>query len=133
MKLSLYGIILFGALAVPAWPVHAAARTYADAKALADRDEGALSRIQSGDLLASQGVAIDRIVAQCSRTAGPGGMPPFVVVAALDAAGKVVKTWREGDSDFAACFDGKLGALSLFVPPHAPFYTSFEMSMSREH
>ena len=42
-------------------------------------------------------------------------------------------TWREGDSAFAACFERKLGALSLFVPPHAPFYASFEMSMSPEH
>lgn len=133
MKLGLYGIILLGVLFVPVLPVHAAAQSYADAKALADRDEAAVSRVQSSSLLASQGAAIDRIVPRCARTAGPGGMPPFVVVAELDATGKVVMTWREGDSNFATCFEGNLGTLSLFVPPHAPFYTSFEMSMSREH
>ncbi|WEN13642.1 hypothetical protein PY254_10290 [Rhodanobacter sp. AS-Z3] len=92
-----------------------------------------MTRLQSRDLLASQGAVIDRIVPQCAQTAGPGGMPPFVVVVELDAAGKVVMTWREGDSDFAVCFERRLGALSLMAPPHAPFYTSFEMSMSHEH
>lgn len=133
VKFSLCKILFLGALAVVAGPVFAAVHSYADAKALADRDEAAASKAQSGDLLASQGTAIDRIVPQCTWAAGPGGMPPFVVVAELDATGKVVRTWRAGDSAFATCFEKKLGTRWLFVPPHAPFYTSFEMSMTHEH
>jgi hypothetical protein len=125
-------ILLFAALAVSALPVFAAAQSYAEAKARADRDEASVSKTQSGALLESQGAAIDRIVPACARAMGPAGMPPFVVVVELDAAGKVVATWREGDSGFAVCFEKQLRALSLFAPPHAPFYTSFEMSMSRQ-
>lgn len=131
MKLRVRKIMFFGALAVLAGPLHAASLSFAEAKVLADRDESAVSRVQSAALLASQGEAVDRIVPQCSWLAGPGGMPPFIVVAELDASGRVVATWREGQSDFAVCFERKLGVRSLFVPPHAPFYTSFEMSMTR--
>lgn len=123
-------IILFAALVVSALPAFAATPTYSEAKALADRDEAAVSKTQSAALLASQKAAIERIVPACAGAMGPAGMPPFVVVAELDAAGKVVTTWREGSTDFAVCFEQRLGTLSLFVPPHAPFYTSFEMSMS---
>jgi hypothetical protein len=130
MEISMYRVILFAALAVSALPVFAAAPSYADAKALADRDEASVSKTQSAALLASQGAAIDRIVPACARAMGPAGMPPFVVVVELDAAGKVVATWREGDSDFAVCFEKQLSTRSLFAPPRAPFYTSFEMSMS---
>jgi hypothetical protein len=130
MEISMYRIILFAALAVSALPVLAAAQSYAEAKALADRDEASVSKTQSSALLASQGAAIDRIVPACARAMGPAGMPPFVVVVELDAAGKVVATWREGDSDFAVCFEKQLSTFSLIAPPRAPFYTSFEMSMS---
>lgn len=132
MKFRMYAIISFAVCALAAYPVFAATPSYAEAKTLADRDEAAVSRTQSADLLATQGAAIDRIIPQCAGTAGPSGMPPFVVVVELDAVGKVVTTWREGDSNFAVCFEQKLRALALFVPPHAPFYTSFEMSMSHE-
>ncbi|UJJ52603.1 MULTISPECIES: hypothetical protein [Rhodanobacter] len=130
MEIDMRRIIFFAALAVSVLPVFAAAQSYAGAKALADRDEASVSKAQSGVLLASQGAAIDRIVPLCERAMGPAGMPPFVVVVELDAAGKIVATWREGNSDFAVCFEKQLGTLSLFVPPRAPFYTSFEMSMS---
>ncbi|MCW0203770.1 MAG: hypothetical protein OJI74_18040, partial [Rhodanobacter thiooxydans] len=123
-------IILFAALAVSALPVFAATQSYADAKALADRDEASVSKAQSAALLASQKAVIERIVPACAGGVGPAGMPPFVVVVELDAAGKVAATWREGSSDFAVCFEQQLGTLSLFAPPRAPFYTSFEMSMS---
>lgn len=128
----MYRIILFAALAVSAFPVFATTQSYAGAKALADRDEASLSKTQSGALLASQEAVIDQIVPLCARAAGPKGMPPFVVVVELDAGGKIVATWREGDSDFAVCFEKQLSTLSLFAPPRAPFYTSFEMSMSRQ-
>lgn len=133
MKLPACRILLFAAFALLVCPAHAASLSFAEAKALADRDEAGLARVQSAALLASQGETVDRIVAQCSWLAGPGGMPPFVVVAELDAAGKVIATWRDGQSEFAACFEKKLRVRSLFVPPHAPFHTSFEMSMSKEH
>lgn len=133
MKFSICKMIFLGTLAVSVTPAFAAVHSYADAKTLADHDEAAATRVQTGDLRASQNAAIDRIIPQCVQTAGPGGMPAFVVVVELDASGKVLMTWRDGDSDFAACFERKLGMLSLFVPPHAPFYASFEMSMSPEH
>ncbi|MGY3038872.1 hypothetical protein ACVWWQ_000459 [Rhodanobacter sp. TND4EL1] len=133
MKFRTRTIILFAACVFAAHSAFAAVPTYADAKAWADRDEAAVSKAESADLLKTQRAAIDRIVPQCAGTAAPSGMPPFVVVVELDEVGNVVKTWREGDSDFAACFERKLGGLSLFVPPHAPFYTSFEMSMARGH
>jgi hypothetical protein len=130
MEIGMYKVIFFAARAAATLPVFAASRSYADAKALADRDEASVSKTQSGALLASQGAAIDRIVPLCARAMGPAGMPPFVVVVELDAGGKIVATWREGNSDFAVCFEKQLGTLSLFVPPRAPFYTSFEMSMA---
>jgi len=123
-------IVLFAALAVSVLPALAAEQSYAAAKALADRDEASVSKAQSAALLQSQGAAIDRIVPLCGRAMEPAGMPPFVVVAELDAAGRIVATWREGNSDFAVCFEKQLGRLSLFVPPRAPFYTSFEMSLA---
>jgi len=46
----------------------------------------------------------------------------------LDATGKVVRTWLGGTSTLAVCFNKEMATKSLFVPPHAPFYTSFEMS-----
>lgn len=133
MKFRMHTVILFAACAFAALPAFAAVPSYADAKALADRDEATVTKAQSAELLTSQGAAIDRIIPQCAGTTGPSGMPPFVVVVELDAVGKVVTTWREGDSDFALCFERRLRALALFVPPHAPFYTSFEMSMTGGH
>ena len=131
MTFSPCRIMIFAALAASVCPTFAATLSYAEAKALADRDEMAVSKGQLADLLASQEATIDRIVPQCAWAAGPGGMPPFVVVAQLDATGKVVATWREGTSAFATCFEKKLGTFWLFAPPHAPFHTSFEMSMAR--
>lgn len=133
MKFGIHRIIFFSALVAAVSPAFAAVHSFAAAKAQADADEAAASRTQLRDLLASQNAAIDRIIPQCMKTYGAGGMPPFVVVAKLDGNGRVAMTWRQGDTAFAACFEGRLGTLSLFVPPHAPFYTSFEMSLSPGH
>jgi hypothetical protein len=128
MRLSMRKVILL-AFIVLAQPAFAGSLVYADAKTLADRDEASVSKAEAQALLDSQSAVIGRIMPVCALATKPIAIPPFVVVVKLDLTGKVVATWRNGDSDFAICFERKVVGLSLFTPPHAPFYTSFEIDI----
>lgn len=121
--------IILLAFAIAAQPAFASSLTYVDAKTLADRDEASVPKAQIKSLLDSQGAVISRVVPACAHTSRPADIPPFVVVVKLDSSGKVVATWRKGDSNFALCFEKEVSNLTLFAPPHTPFYTSFEMNI----
>jgi hypothetical protein len=101
---------------------------YAQAKAKADADEAALPAADSQALLAAQDALLNEGIAACV-TPNPD-MAPFVVVVELDAAGRIVRTWREGSTPLAICFQKQLANRVLSKPPRAPFYTSFELSFT---
>ena len=101
---------------------------YADAKALADKDEAALAPAESARLLESQGKLLGEAAAACATPAPD--LSAFVVVMELGADGKVVRTWLEGSSPLGACFRKYVAGRTLIAPPRAPFYTSLELSFS---
>lgn len=125
-------VILLAAMLVPAavlaQPVQAAVEEYAQAKARADADEAALPALAASTLRAAQERLSQAGVAQCA-TQDPD-LSAFVIVAQLDAEGRVARTWRQGDSPLAACFEQQVAARQLPAPPAAPFYVSFEMSFT---
>lgn len=98
------------------------------AKDRADCEESKLSAANSDALVASQTVVLDEVLSTCpvSLDVVP---PPFTVVLELDAHGSVMRTWRSDDTAFVKCFDAIANKSKLFVPPHAPFYTSFEIDL----
>ena len=117
-------------LALLTGAVHAApALEYAEAKDLADRDEAGLSAPQRAELRISQGTLLESGTAACA-TPNPD-LSALVVVMELDAQGKVVRTWLQGSSPLAICLRRHAMAQSLSAPPHAPFYTSIELSFSK--
>jgi len=106
----------------------AQADSYAQAKAKADADEATLSSTDAKTLLEAQGVVLGEGIAACA-TPNPD-MAPFVVVAELDSAGRIVRTWREGGTPLAICLQKQLTNRALSRPPRAPFFTSFELSFT---
>lgn len=122
-------LILLVVLAVLSVPVFAAPTLeYAEAKALADKDEASLAPEASTGLLKSQGELLEAGAAACA-TLTPD-LSPFVVVMELDAQGIVVRTWLQGSSPIGICMRKYVSGKTLIVPPRAPFYTSLELSFS---
>jgi hypothetical protein len=107
---------------------HAQTDTYAQAKAKADADEAGLSPSGRQALMAAQSAAVDEGIAACA-TPNPD-MAAFVVVAELDASGRIVRSWRQGGTPLAICFQKQLANRVLSEPPRAPFFTSFELSFT---
>lgn len=101
---------------------------FSDAKRLADRDEASLSAQQMEALVASQRSLLDAGAAVCA-TPRPD-LSPFVVVVELDADGKVVRTWLQGNSPLAICFRKYVAQRSVAAPPRSPFYSSIELSFT---
>ena len=108
--------------------ISSSALSYEQAKSNADRDERSLSPAQTQQLLASQGKAGGEAHASCLQPESKSDMSAYTVVMELDSSGKVARTWLKGASPLATCFNKEMATKSLFAPPHAPFYTSFEMS-----
>ena len=102
---------------------------YDQAKALADKDEAALSSEQGGKLRDSQQALLASGTAACA-TPNPD-LSALVVVMELDGQGKVVRTWLKGNSPLAICLRKHAAAQSLAPPPRAPFYTSIELSFTK--
>lgn len=128
MKLT--ALIASLALVVSTGQVAAApALEYAEAKALADKDEASLASPASQDLLKSQSELLEAGAAACA-TPTPD-LSPFVVVMELDAQGMVVRTWLQGSSPIGICLRKYVSGKTLIVPPRAPFYTSLELSFSK--
>jgi hypothetical protein len=103
-----------------------------EAKALADKDETALSKAQA-DTLKSSLSEVGRIAfRKCMPLPLPDVVPPFTVVMELNATGKVKKTWPSNVSTFTKCIEGTFAVATLFKPPSTPFYTSFEFIFGSE-
>jgi len=101
---------------------------YAQAKQRADADEASLHALTSRAMRDAQARVLDDAIARCA--APDADTSPFVVVAELDAAGQVVRTWREGGTVLAACVQAQIAGRTLPAPPRAPFLTSFELSFT---
>lgn len=97
------------------------------AKANADRDEAAMSKIASDALRASQAGVLDRAAAACRTVEDPA---PFTVVLELDAKGNIVDHWRNADTGLAKCMEEKLARQAFYIPAKAPFFISFEVSFT---
>ncbi|MEP6908051.1 MAG: hypothetical protein ABI858_08745 [Pseudoxanthomonas sp.] len=119
-------------LAVLTWmalPAQAASPLeYAQAKTLADQDEASLSAEQRKALTSSQETLLASGTAACA-TPNPD-FSPLVLVTELDAQGKVVRTWLQGNSPLAICLRKYAASQSLAAPPRAPFYTFIELSFT---
>ncbi|MGH8061792.1 MAG: hypothetical protein ACREO7_07235 [Pseudoxanthomonas sp.] len=102
---------------------------YAQAKALADKDEASLAQAESANLRKAQGELLDAGTAACA-TPKPD-LSPFVVVMELDAEGKVVRTWLQGSSPIGICLRKYVAGKTLVVPPRVPFHTSLELSFTK--
>lgn len=121
--------------AVSAWsPARAQAQAsnaldFSAAKQAADADEATLTVTQRAAIQQAQSRKLDTAVADC---ASPNpDTAPFVVVAELDARGKIARTWRQGDTALAQCVERELSGRFLEPPPRAPFHVSFELSFIR--
>jgi len=101
---------------------------YTQAKQKADADEASLSATHSAPLLEAQERVLGDGIAACATP--NADTSPFVVVAELDATGKVVRTWREGGTPLAICVQKQINGKTLMAPPRAPFFTSFELTFT---
>lgn len=102
---------------------------YSGAKQRADADEASLPAADASAMREAQGVALEAAIAGCATPTADTS--PFVVVAELDATGKVVRTWREGGTPLAICVQKQIAGSALAPPPRAPFFTSFELSFTQ--
>ncbi|MEO8365106.1 MAG: hypothetical protein ABI538_02755 [Pseudoxanthomonas sp.] len=102
---------------------------YAQAKALADKDEASLAPAELESLHQTQRAVLDAGTAACA-TPRPD-LSPFVVVMELDGEGKIVNTWLQGSSPIGICLRKYIGDKTLMVPPRVPFYSSLELSFSK--
>ena len=102
---------------------------YADAKALADKDEASLSSQQGAEMRAAQGTLLESGATACA-TPNPD-LSALVLVVELDAQGKIVRTWLQGNSPLAICLRKYTATQTLPAPPRAPFYTSMELSFTK--
>jgi len=101
---------------------------YTQAKQRADADEASLPAATSQTLRGAQSRVLDEAIAECATP--NADTAPFVIVAELDAAGAVRRTWREGSTPLAICVQKQINRKTLAAPPRAPFYTSFELSFT---
>src|SRR3546814_2807553 len=69
------------------------------AKSADDADEASLDAATSAAALEQQRAFIDARVAACANISTTAQLEDFVVVAELDASGRVTNTWRSGRSE----------------------------------
>lgn len=100
--------------------------SFAQAKALADQYESAIASKDLTALVGAQSKALDEAIAAC----GPikGSPPAFTVVVHVDQGGATDRTWRDGESALARCFEQKLAAVALPAATGKAFYASYQVS-----
>lgn len=100
--------------------------SFAQAKALADQYESAITAKDSAALVSAQSKALDQAIAAC----GPikGSPPAFAIVAHVAQDGATDRTWRNGESALAQCFERELASAKLPVAAGKAFYASYEVS-----
>lgn len=129
-KLS-WVLIVVAVIATPfPLPVAATSLSYDTVKSLADRDEASLAADEPR-LVEAQAKVLAPVWAGCAAQNGNADRSPFVVVFEIVKEGKILRTWRKGESQIAVCFEHRSAGLKLFVPPKTPFYSSFEMTFDR--
>ena len=104
---------------------------YSDAKPLATRDEASVTGTAHTAMLAAQQTLLDAGVVECSLGKPQKDFSGFTVVMALDASGRVLRTWREGGSPLAICLQRYVRDKIVFIPPRAPFHTSLAISFTK--
>ncbi|MGH8028567.1 MAG: hypothetical protein ACREO3_01400 [Arenimonas sp.] len=109
-------------LALPSFAA-AGALDYAQALALAERDEATLTPAENDVFLPIQGETAGRAIMACLDTSHPPAHIHVSVVMELDASGRVVRTWREDDAPLTRCFEARIAQAQAGTPPRAPFYT----------
>lgn len=123
LKYGLLGLLFISPL------VAADDKNFSEAKLSADWDEASLTGVQRKTLAKAQEPVVKQALSSCLNHSNPLP-PPFVVVVELDGSGAVTRAWRSDDSDAAKCFQAVAAKAKLMPPPHAPFYSSFEMEPS---
>jgi hypothetical protein len=118
------------ALALLAPALHAAEppADFASAKAAADADEASQTGAVKAAMLERQKAFLDAGVAACATDQATAHLSDFVIVMRLDRIGRIVQTWRRGDSPLALCVERHARGKLLFVPPRSPFHSSLEIS-----
>lgn len=101
---------------------------FSAAKIIADRDEASLSVGQRAAFQQAQSRQLEAAVSDCASPTPDTSA--FVVVAELDARGKILRTWRQGETALARCVEKELSGRFLEPPPRAPFHVSFELSFT---
>jgi len=96
--------------------------------ALANADEASLAGEKHVALVKAQEALLDKAFSRCVPSEPREPPPAFTVVLQLDAAGKPRQSWLKGDDVIARCVEKALAEQKVFIPPHAPFYTFFEVS-----
>lgn len=99
---------------------------FAQAKALADRNEANLGRLELSQLLDAQRHALDEAVKACANPAAE--LSRFTVVLSLNPDGSTAGSWLKGQTTFAKCVRERLADTGLAGHWPTPFYTSFELS-----
>ena len=129
MRPMMIRTVVFAWAMATAVAAHAQSPTdYTQAKQRADADEASLPAATSQTLLDAQSRVLGEAIAECATP--NADTAPFVIVAELDAAGAVSRTWREGGTPLAICVQKQINRKTLAAPPRAPFYTSFELSFT---
>lgn len=114
-----------------AMPAETTPLEYIDAKRLADADEKSVTGAAHDAMLAAQRTLLDAGVLECSLGKPQKDFSGFTIVMALDASGRVLRTWREGGSPLAICLQRYVRDKVVFVPPRAPFHTSLAISFTK--
>ena len=123
---------MFALLLAASLPLHAAEPLeYYDARKLADADEAGVAGPARDAMLAAQRKLLDAGVVECSLGKPQKDFSGFTIVMALDASGKVQRTWREGGSPLAICLQRYVRDKVVFIPPRAPFHTSLAISFTK--
>ena len=102
---------------------------FAQAKALADKNESSLDRATSSRLLEAQGKALDGAMEACARP--DAQIAGFTVVLSLNADGSTEASWLQGVTTLAKCVRNRLASTGLAGHWPTPFYTSFEVTFDR--
>ena len=120
--------LLLGVALLPLAAIAQTPQTFAEAKAQADRDEASLGATAREAFRQAQARQLETSVGNC---ANPGhDTSAFVIVAEVDARGRITRTWRQGDTALAACVEKELNGRFLEPPPRAPFLAAFELSFT---
>ena len=121
--------LLLGPLLAFASTAGAGELDYAQARALAERDEATVPPAQAEHFFTAQGKALAVAVEACLDRDNPPSHVALAVVMEFDAEGRVARTWRADDQRMTVCVEGRLAATGFPPPPRAPFYSFVELDL----